>query len=111
MNKKVLTIALLATLTLGAWSAWAVQGSSGPRASDAFLAKYPQPTSRLTDDADMVSDIDERFIAIELYRLECRYGAQMGAVTVATTGPSPSRSFRSRWLPSGVSDGRRTTTG
>ena len=58
INGKALTIALLAALTLGAMSAWASRGSSGPRAVDAFLAKHPQPTSRLTDDADMVSEVD-----------------------------------------------------
>lgn len=101
MHRKALTIALLAALTLGAMSAWALRGSSASRAADAFLAKHPQPTSYLTDAADMVSATDERFLEVELYRLECRYGAQMGVVTVATTGTQPIEEFSlavaSRW--------------
>jgi len=77
------------------------QASRQARPSDVFLAQHPQPTSYLTDAADMVSATDERFLEVELYRLECRYGAQMGVVTVATTGTQPIEEFSlavaSRW--------------
>jgi len=69
------------------------QASRQARPSDVFLAQHPQPTSYLTDAADMVSATDERFLEVELYRLECRYGAQMGVVTVATTGTQPIEEF------------------
>jgi uncharacterized protein len=82
------TLAALLIALVASFAAFVASASTDDteRYSNVFLARYPDPPSRLVDDAALLAEMDRRAIKSKLERFECRLGAQMAVVLINSTG-------------------------